>query len=70
MLNLPGGRAALGAIVGGWFTVEDRDRKVASQSMVPGGTVAVKATREGPYFPLPETQPEAKDFDPSECPKA
>lgn len=69
MVNLPGGRAALGAIVGGWFTVEDTDRMVASQGMAPGGTVAVKVTREGPHFPLPETQPEAKDFDPTESPK-
>lgn len=68
MLNLPGGRAAQGAIVG-WFTVEDPDRMVASQSMAPGGTVAVKVTREGPHFPLPETLPEAKDFDPTESPQ-
>lgn len=67
MWNLPGGRAALGAIAGGWFTVEDMT--VASQSMAPGGTVAVKVAREGPQFPLPETQPEAKDFDLSESPQ-
>lgn len=69
MVNLPGGRAALGAVVVGWFTVEDTDRMVASQGMAPGGTVAVKVTREGPHFPLPETQPEAKDFEPTESPK-
>lgn len=56
-------------LFGGWLTVEDRDRTVASQSMAPGGTVAVKVTREGPHFPIPETQPEAQDFDLSESPQ-